>query len=218
MNDRPIGNPKGKKIVSDNDELILRADARKNRERILRVAVEELTRAPNIALSLIAKKAGVGQGTFYRHFSNREDLVLGVYQHEMSQVALMADTLLGSNSPREALRSWMNCLAEYAMTKAGLAKAIQQASSTHQFPGKSGYAQIKAAAEKLLRANESLGTIRQGVTTDDFFLAIAGIWQIDSQGDWQLRLSRLMDLVMDGLCAGCTHNEKDTSPSLSDSN
>lgn len=202
--------------MSDNDGLVMRADAKKNRERILRIAVEELTVSPTIALSVIAKKAGVGQGTFYRHFSSREDLVLGVYQHEMSHVAAMADELLRSRPPRAALRSWMHCLAEYAMTKAGLAKAIQQASATHQFPGKSGYAPIQAAAEKLLRANESAGTIRQGVTTDDFFLAIAGIWQIDSRGEWQLRLSRLMDLVMDGLCAGSANEEKDTSRSLND--
>ncbi len=199
--------------MPSNDELVMRADAKKNRERILRIAIEELTLSPTIALSAIARKAGVGQGTFYRHFANREDLVLGVYQHEMSHVASMAEHLLSSQPPREALRSWMNCLAEYAMTKAGLAKAIQQASATHQFPGKSGYAPIEAAAEKLLKANESAGTIRQGVTTDDFFLAIAGIWQIDCRGEWQSRLSRLMDLVMDGLCAGAANNENDTSRS-----
>ena len=102
------------------------------------------------------------------------------------------------------------------MTKAGLAKAIQQASATHQFPGYSVYSPIQAAAEKLLRANESAGTIRQGVTTDDFFLAIAGIWQIDSQGEWQSRLSRLMDLVMDGLCAGAINDEIDTSRPFND--
>ena len=192
-----------------NDELVMRADAKKNRERILLVAVEELTNSPTIALSVIAKKAGVGQGTFYRHFANREDLVLGVYQHEMNQVASMAEQLLASKPPLEALRSWMNCLAEYAMTKAGLAKAIQQAAATHEFPGKAGYASVEAAAERLLRANENAGTIRQGVTTDDFFLAIAGIWQIDSRGEWQPRLSRLMDLVMDGLCAGSAQSKKD---------
>lgn len=95
------------------------------------------------------------------------------------------------------------------MTEAGLAKAIQQAAVTHECPGKSGYAPVEAAAERLLRANENAGTIRPGVTTDDFFLAIAGIWQIDSRGEWQTRLSRLMDLVTDGLCADSPQSEKD---------
>jgi hypothetical protein len=102
----------------------------------------------------------------------------------------------------------MDCLAEYAMTKAGLATAIRQAASVYEFPGKSGYAPVQAAAESLLRANEKAGTIRSGITNDDFFLAIAGIWQMDAQSEWRLRLARLMNLVMDGLCAGSPENLK----------
>ncbi|OPA87725.1 TetR family transcriptional regulator [Pseudomonas fluorescens] len=190
------------------DELAMRSDARKNRERILEVAVVELTRDPAIALSTIAKKAGVGQGTFYRHFPNREKLVFEVYQFEMQQVAALAEQLLATKAPKEALREWMDCLAEYAMTKAGLATAIQQAACAYEFPGKSGYAPVQAAAELLLRANEKAGTIRSGITHDDFFLATAGIWQMDSQSDWRSRLARLMNLVMDGLCAGSPESLK----------
>ncbi|MGK3119233.1 TetR/AcrR family transcriptional regulator [Pseudomonas corrugata] len=192
------------------DELVMRSDAKRNRERILEVAVLELTRDPAVPLSTIAKKAGVGQGTFYRHFATREKLVFEVYQFEMQQVASLAEQLLATKPPKEALREWMDCLAEYAMTKAGLATAIQQASSIYEFPGKSGYAPVQEAAETLLRANEKAGTIRSGITNDDFFLAIAGIWQMDSQSEWRPRLARLMNLVMDGLCAGSPESlEKD---------
>lgn len=188
------------------DDTSMRSDARKNRERILKVAVAELTLDPAVALSVIAKKAGVGQGTFYRHFANREDLVFEVYQFEMQQVAALAEQYLADRPPEQALRDWMNSLAEYAMTKAGLATAIRQAAATREFPGKSGYAPVQNAAGLLLKANEAAGTIRAGITTDDFFLAIAGIWQIDSQRDsqcnWRPRLARLMDFVMIGLCAG----------------
>jgi len=190
------------------DELVMRSDARKNRERILEVAVVELINDPAIALSTLAKKAGVGQGTFYRHFATREKLAFEVYQFEMQQVASLAEQLLATKPPKEALREWMDCLAEYAMTKAGLAAAIQQAASVYEFPGKSGYAPVQAAAELLLRANEKAGTIRCGVTNDDFFLAIAGIWQMDSQSEWRSRLARLMNLVMDGLCAGSPESLK----------
>lgn len=183
-------------------ELVMRSDAKKNRERILEVAVSELTNDSAVALSTIAKKAGVGQGTFYRHFPTREKLVFEVYQFEMQQVAALAEELLATKPPKEALREWMDCLAEYAMTKAGLAAAIQQAASVYEFPGKSGYAPVQTAAELLLRANENAGTIRSGITNDDFFLAIAGIWQMDAQSEWRPRLARLMNLVMDGLCAG----------------
>ena len=185
-----------------SDNAAMRSDARKNRERILKVAVAELTLDPEVALSVIAKKAAVGQGTFYRHFANREDLVFEVYQFEMQQVASLAEHYLADRPPEQALRDWMNSLAEYAMTKAGLATAIRQAATTREFPGKYGYTPVRDAAERLLRANDEAGTIRAGVTTDDFFLAIAGIWQIDVQSEWRTRLARLMDLVMCGLCAG----------------
>jgi AcrR family transcriptional regulator len=179
-----------------------RSDALQNRERILQVAVAELTRSADVPLSTIARKAGVGQATFYRNFPNRDALVMEVYRYEMEQVTELAAHLLQTHSADLALREWMDRLARYAMTKAGLADAIRQATSASDCEGKSRYAPILAAAEALLRANEEAGTIRPGVTADDFFLAIAGIWQIDARGDWQSRLTRLMDLVMDGLRAG----------------
>ncbi|GAA3046782.1 TetR/AcrR family transcriptional regulator [Streptomyces glomeratus] len=179
-----------------------RSDAQRNRERILDVALAELTHSAEVPLSVIAKKAGVGQGTFYRNFPSREALVLELYRYEMQQVADSAARLLESREPDRALREWMDRLAEFAMAKAGLADAIRQATSAPGGLAKPGHAPVTAAAELLLRANEEAGTIRPGVTADDFLLAIAGLWQIDPSGDWQPRVTRLLDLVMDGLRAG----------------
>src|SRR5882757_7129786 len=103
----------------------LRSDAQRNRERILEVALAELTRASDAPLSVIAKKAGVGQGTFYRNFPNREALVLEVYRHEVQQVAETAAQLLRTRPPDRALREWMDRLAQYGMAKAGLADALR---------------------------------------------------------------------------------------------
>ncbi len=180
----------------------LRSDAQRNRATILEVAVAELTRCADTPLSVIARKAGVGQGTFYRNFPSREALVLEVYRHEMQQVADSAVRLLEHREPDEALRAWMDDLARFAMTKAGLADAIRQATSAPGSPAKPGPGPVAAAAERLLRANEEAGTIRPGVTADEFMLAIAGLWQLDPHGDWQPRAMRLLDLVMDGLRAG----------------
>ncbi|GAB2999955.1 purine salvage operon transcriptional regulator XdhR [Streptomyces pseudoechinosporeus] len=180
----------------------LRSDAQRNRERILEVALVELTRSADAPLSAIAKKAGVGQGTFYRNFPNREALVLEIYRYETQQVADAAAQLLETREPDQALREWMDHLAQYAMTKAGLADAIRQATSAPGSPAKPGHSPVISAAELLLRANEKAGTIRPGLTGDDFLLAIAGLWQIDPHGDWQPRATRLLDLVMDGLRAG----------------
>ncbi|MFB7593373.1 TetR/AcrR family transcriptional regulator [Streptomyces sp. NPDC056160] len=180
----------------------LRSDAQRNRETILEVAVAELTRCADAPLSLIARKAGVGQGTFYRNFPNREALVLEIYRHEMQQVSESAAELLECRPPDRALREWMDRLARFAMTKAGLADAIRQATSGPGSPSKPGHTSLSTAADLLLRAAEEAGTIRPGVSADDFVLAIAGIWQLDPHGDWQARASRLLDLVMDGLRVG----------------
>ncbi|WTP62446.1 TetR/AcrR family transcriptional regulator [Streptomyces phaeochromogenes] len=179
-----------------------RSDAQRNRERILKVALVELTNSADTPLSVIARKAGVGQGTFYRNFPNRETLVLEIYRHEMQQVADSAAQLLETREPEQALREWMDQLARFGMAKAGLANAIQQATSGPGNLAKPGHAPVSEAAERLLRANEEAGTIRPGVTADDFILAIGGLWLIDPAGDWQPRATRLLDLVMDGLRVG----------------
>ncbi|MEU2836426.1 TetR/AcrR family transcriptional regulator [Streptomyces sp. NPDC007076] len=188
--------------MRDEEGAPLRPDAQRNRERILDVALAELTRTADVPLSTIAKKAGVGQGTFYRNFPNREALVLEVYRHEMQQVADTADQLLRTRAPDRALREWMDRLAQYAMAKAGLADALRKSTVTHGGLARLGHGPVTRAITLLLRANEEAGTIRPGLTPDDFMLAIAGLWQIDPHGDWQPRAKRLLDLVMDGLRAG----------------
>jgi AcrR family transcriptional regulator len=188
--------------VPQKKDAPLRSDAQRNRERILTVALSELTRCADAPLSAIARKAGVGQGTFYRNFPNREALVLEVYRYEMQQVADSAAQLLKTLPPDRALREWMDRLARFAMAKAGLADAIRQATSAPGGPAKPGHAPMASAAELLLRANDEAGTIRPGVTSEDFLLAIAGLWQIDPRSNWQPRAALLLDVVMDGLRAG----------------
>ncbi|MBK3628242.1 TetR/AcrR family transcriptional regulator [Streptomyces sp. MBT49] len=188
--------------MQHNKDAPLRSDAQRNRERILEVALTELTRCPDAPLSAIAKKAGVGQGTFYRNFPNREALVLEIYRHEMRQVADSAVQLLDELPPDLALRAWMDRLAEFAMTKAGLADAIRLATSAPGGPAKPTHTPVTDAADTLLRANDAAGTIRPGMTPDDLVLAIGGLWQMAPTDDWRPRAARLLDLVMDGLRAG----------------
>ncbi|MGQ4490099.1 TetR/AcrR family transcriptional regulator [Streptomyces sp. 372A] len=179
-----------------------RPDAQRNRERILAVALAELTRAADTPVSVIARKAGVGQGTFYRNFPHREALVLEVYRYEMRQVADAAAQLLADRPADRALREWLDRLARYAMAKAGLADALRATTSGHGSLAQVGHGPVTEAITLLLAANEAAGTIRPGVTPDDFLLAIAGLWQLDPHSDWQPRAARLFDLVTDGLRAG----------------
>ncbi|MDR6978339.1 AcrR family transcriptional regulator [Streptomyces sp. 3330] len=191
----------------------LRSDAQRNRERILQVALTELTLCPDAPLSAIARKAGVGQATFYRNFPSREALVLEIYRHEMHQVADSAAQLLDELPPDRALRAWMDRLAEFAMTKAGLADAIRLATSTPGGPEKPAHTPVADAAELLLRANDAAGAIRPGMTPDDLMLAIGGLWQLTPADDWRPRAARLLDLVMDGLRAGAPGADGRSLPS-----
>ncbi|MGW1835422.1 TetR/AcrR family transcriptional regulator [Streptomyces sp. BBFR2] len=178
-----------------------RADALRNRARILDAALTELTADAGAPLSAIARRAGVGQATFYRNFPSRECLVLEVYRHEVDRVAALAAPLLRAHAPDVALRVWLDRLARHALTKAGLAEALRRASAPGSLVGV-GRAPVTAAVTLLLDANTRAGTIRPGVTPDDFLLAIAGLWQLDPRSDWQGRAARLLDLVMDGLRTG----------------
>jgi AcrR family transcriptional regulator len=188
--------------VVSRGEVPQRSDAQRNRERILEVALAELSRSADVPLSAIAKKAGVGQGTLYRHFPDREALVLEIHRQEVQQLADSAAELLRTREPDRALREWMDGLARYAMAKAGLADALRRAAAVTGGAAKPGYPLFLAAIDRLLAANHEAGTIRPGVTTDDFVLAIAGVWQMDPTGDWRPRADRLFDLVMRGLRTG----------------
>lgn len=177
-----------------------RCDAQRNRKRILEAALAELTRDADAPLSRIARKAGVGQGTFYRDFPNREALLLEVYRHELQQVADSADELLlRCRGPEQALRAWMDHLARFASTKAGLSGALREATSAPGDPAKPASVPVARAADRLLSANEKAGTIRPGVRTEDFLLAITGLWHVGAQEGAYTRATRLLDLVMDGL-------------------
>ncbi|MFF3171333.1 TetR/AcrR family transcriptional regulator [Streptomyces sp. NPDC057900] len=192
----------------------LRPDAQRNRERILEVALAELTRAADAPVSVIARKACVGQGTFYRNFPDREALVLEVYRYEMQQVADSAAQLLVARAPDRALREWMDRLAQFAMAKAGLAEALRTTVSRQGGLARLGHGPVTGAVTLLLDANEKAGTIRPGLTPEDFLLAIAGLWQIDPHSDWPPRAARLLDLVMDGLRAGASGGQRPAAPDL----
>ncbi len=110
--------------VSGTEQEALRADARENRQRILRVAHDMLAVSSDASLNSIAKAAGVGPGTLYRHFPTREDLVLAVYRHDVQQLADSVPELLEEYPPLDAFRHWFERLASYVRIKHGLGDAL----------------------------------------------------------------------------------------------
>jgi AcrR family transcriptional regulator len=177
----------------------LRADAQHNRDRILQVARDALAVSGDASLNSIAKRAGVGPGTLYRHFPTREALVLAVYRHDVQQLVDCAAALLKEHPPLQALRLWFDRLAYCERIKHGLAGVLQAATSD----GLAGetYGPVIRAITVLLRACDEAGTIRPGVDPDDVLLILGFLWRIDAS-DWQARASRMLDLVLDGLRAG----------------
>ncbi|HEX4110011.1 MAG TPA: helix-turn-helix domain-containing protein [Solirubrobacteraceae bacterium] len=188
----------------------LRAHAQHNRERILEAASEALLDDEDLSLNEIAERAGVASGTLYRHFPTREALVLEVYRHEVKLVADAATDLLERMAPAEALREWMTWLAEYAMTKGGIADALHGAVSGERLAAES-YRPIVGALSTLLAASEKEGTIRSGVDADDLLLVLGFLWRLEPDGDWEGRASRLLDVLMDGLRAGAPVGEREAA-------
>ncbi len=177
-----------------------RSDARRNREAILVAALEALTASPDASLNAIAKRAGVANATLYRHFPTREELVLAAYRHEVQSLVDAADLLLDEQAPLDALRTWVERLARYAVTKHGLADALRKVTTPgSDLSSTDTYGAIVSALDRLLQANISAGSLRPGLDADDVILALAGLWQLDPARDWRAQAQRIYDIVLSGL-------------------
>jgi AcrR family transcriptional regulator len=185
--------------MTESSEL-KRSDARRNRDAILAAALVALTESPDASLNAIAKRAGVANATLYRHFPTREELVLATYEREVGKLVDAAELLMREQLPIDALRSWVERLAGYAVTKHGLADALRKATSPgHDLSSTSTYDAIVGALERLLQANISAGTVRPDLDAEDVILALAGLWQLDPASDWRRQAQRLYEIVLGGL-------------------
>src|ERR1035441_6425450 len=151
----------GREQLAQPPRSSMRSDAKQNRARILAVSGEA-------TLSSIAKLAGVGQGTMYRHFPTREVLLLAVYRQDVQAVIDAAPALLAAHPPDEALRLWFNRLASYGRIKHGLADALE-AVTRADLSGEY-YHQVAGAITLLLQACQQAGAVRQDVDADEVLL------------------------------------------------
>jgi AcrR family transcriptional regulator len=173
-----------------------RTDAEQNRARILVAARAALAQSSDATLNSIARRAGVGQGTLYRHFRSREDLLLAVYHADVRAVIDAAPALLAAHPPAEALRRWLDRLAAYGRIKHGVAQAVEAA--TRADLAGEYYGQVTAAITLLLDAGQAAGVIRRDVDADELLLLVGFLWRIDNR-DWAARSRHLLALVLDGL-------------------
>jgi AcrR family transcriptional regulator len=186
--------------VPETGQRALRADARRNRERLLEVAVRAFTRdGPDVTLDAIAKEAGVGIGTLYRHFPTREALIEAAYRNELARLCDAVPGLLQDLPPDQAARAWMDRYIDYMATKRGMADALRAVIASGGTPFEQSRDRLVGAITTLLRAGAAAGTTRSDVEAVDVFASLAGVALIAVGPDKRGQAGRLLDLLMDGL-------------------
>jgi AcrR family transcriptional regulator len=176
-----------------------RADALRNRERILEEAKTAFTRAGgDISLEDVARRAGVGVGTLYRHFPTREALLESVYRAEVAKLADEERRLSDSLPPLDALRSWMLLFIDYIATKKIIAPALNSIVGGPTKLFESSGAQIKDAIQLLVARAIENGDIRPDLEPLDLLRALVGVSNVASAPDWQQSATRLVDILLLG--------------------
>jgi AcrR family transcriptional regulator len=173
-----------------------RADTRRNHERILVAAAEALGCSGDVSFNAVAKQAGVGVGTVYRHFPTPEALILAVYDREVRHLVEVVPTLLARHSPERALRVWIvDHLAHYMMTKRGLATALRASQS--ELPAHARTSMLDALGT-LRKANVEAGTIREDLTTETLMRGLSSLLFLTPSG-WKAETESVLDLLWRGM-------------------
>jgi AcrR family transcriptional regulator len=174
----------------------LRADAAGNRARIIQAARALIANADEVKLNAIARQAGVGQGTLYRHFPTREDLLAEVYREDVGNLVAAAPALLAEHEPLTALALWFDLVADYARVKRGVFAAVELAVSQDLAAHSLG--PIGEALTTLLDAGKADGTIRPDVDARDVILLIGYLTRLEP-AEWDTRARHLLQIVLAGL-------------------
>ncbi len=176
-----------------------RADAARNRERLLAAAKAVFSAGgPEASLEAVARRAGVGIGTLYRHFPTREALFEAVYRREVDELAALAEALLAHENPGEALRVWVRTNVEFVATKKGMAAALALASHNKDLTAYS-FARLSAAAALLVDRARAAGALRTQLAPPELLRALYGFCMANDQPGWRETALRLIDVFLDGL-------------------
>jgi AcrR family transcriptional regulator len=176
-----------------------RTDALRNRERILEVAKAAFThQGANASLEEIAKQAGVGAGTLYRHFPTRDVLIEGVYRNEVEKLAAAAARFAETMSPIEALRAWMLLLVDYIAAKHIIAPALNSIGGGPSRLYEGSRTTIHDAIDGLVKRAKRSGDLRRDLDAFDLLQALIGASHVGSGADWQQSARRLVDILIAG--------------------
>jgi AcrR family transcriptional regulator len=176
-----------------------RTDGLRNRERILEVAKEAFTRSgANTSLDDIAKQAGVGAGTLYRHFPTRDQLLEAVYRSEVEKLAAAERKFAEALPPIEALRAWMLLFVDYIATKQIIAPALNTLVGGSSKVFEASYALVWGAIRALVKRAIKSGDIRKDLDPIDLLRALIGVANVATSPDWQQSARRLVDILLIG--------------------
>jgi AcrR family transcriptional regulator len=181
----------------------LRADAQRNRDRVLGAAVRAFSQdGPDVTLDAIAKSAGVGIGTLYRHFPTREALVDAAYQNELARLCDSVDDLLATLPADAATRAWMDRFVDYMTTKRGMAEALRAVIAAGGNPFAQSRDRMVTAIGTLLAAGAAEGTVRTDIAPADVLASLSGVTLVTGEPTQRDAARRQLDLLMDGLRYG----------------
>jgi AcrR family transcriptional regulator len=177
-----------------------RADGQRNRERLIEAAKAAFAEAgTDVSLEEIARRAGVGIGTLYRHFPTRDAVVEAVYRREVQQLADAATRLLAAHPPGEALHAWMGVFVDYIATKKLIAPALAvPGADRSELYAAAGTAMTGSISELVSRAKAS-GDIRPDADPEDLLRALIGFTYGNASPGWRESALRLIEILMDGL-------------------
>jgi len=177
-----------------------RADAVRNRERVLEAAKAVFsTGGAEASLEAVARTAGVGIGTLYRHFPTREALFEAVYRREVQQLADLAEQLKQEAEPMDALRHWMRSNVRFVATKKGMLEALALVAYKNTELFSFSFDRLTQAVGGLLKRAIAAGEIRDDITPEDILRALVGMCYMNDQPGWQASVLRLVDVFIDGL-------------------
>ncbi|GAA1559831.1 TetR/AcrR family transcriptional regulator [Kribbella lupini] len=177
----------------------MRADAQRNREHLIATAAEAFTSGRPISLDAIAKRAGVGSATLYRHFPTREDLVEEVYRDQIRPLRDDARTLLANERPAQALHAWMRRFAEWAGERRGICEALVAMSATGRFGTGPVCDEVQQILGMVLEAGADAGELRSGLDPVEVGGILAGVLSVAGAPEQRAQLDRMLTVIVDGL-------------------
>jgi len=189
-------------VMDDHTDQIRkpRADAVRNRERVLEAAkIVFNAGGPEASLEAVAKRAGVGIGTLYRHFPTREDLFEAVYRREVDQLSELAEQLKNAKDPVDALRRWLRSNVEFVATKKGMSAALALTFQSSSELAAFSLDRLTKAIGSLLDRAVAVGEMRGDVSPEDLLRALIGMCYMHDQPGWQSSVLRMLDVFVDGL-------------------